>query len=441
MTFQVGRVTLPNCPVSLVQDGDRLEFRFHLVASSGDQLDSLRHQLAGLVDDIDDPVVPVAWSDDPTVDGFYRVSSVSLPGDSLMLSNNLIMNGSLSLERIPGFASPVIEIDASAVVRTNACGATSSEPAAAAAAFHSSASTFDSLTSGGTLGVTRTGSDGDVTVVGQLAPFTRVTNAFPSIASRYSGACKLEVKYDATWYTAVGQQVPASAAGNWRISNSLVRFTYASYTGTSATVGGLQVEVYDGGAWRDTVTMKFGTWAGGVFTDAAWVGGDGIGSSTNAAGAVVACPVRVVRNSPETVTLGFYKANTGTQFVSLDMGAMFCTLTSRAIGAVEPMLRPVGTETAAGVGTGAIWSSDPARQRSSNDTNGNRYWIGYTQASTATTQNGGVRHGANISTGTAVTFGIGVVLDGSSAASGNSGLDLAEQYVGQAAWRQRVVVR
>jgi hypothetical protein len=441
LSFSIGRVDFGDQLAGVSIDGDRVTFTVHLIETSQAALQARRQQMLGLANNPDEDVVPVVFSDDATLDGFYRVEAVSATMDQMVLVGHYMLNCTVSLTRIPGYTAPLVEMDASAVVRTNACGATAGEPAAIASAWHASASTYDSLTVGGTLGVARTGSDGVVSVAGQTAPFTRVTNAFPSIAGRYSGTCRIEVRYGGTWYTVVGQQVPASAAGNWRISNSLVRFTYATYTGTAATVGGLQVEVWDGGAWRDTVTMKLGTWDGAAFTDAAWVGGDGIGSTSVASGAIEAAPVRVLRNSPETVTIGFYKANTATQFVSLDMGAMFCTLTTRAIGAVQPFLRPVGTETAAGVGTGAIWTTDPARVRSTNDANGNRYWIGYVQNSGGTTQNGGVRHGANITSGTAVTFGIGVVLDGSSAAAGNTGLDLAEQYVGQAAWRQRVVVR
>lgn len=441
MTLTIGRCTsLRPGPGQPVRSGDRVSVRGTVLAADLNELKARRQQLLGLVDDTDDPIVPVTWSTDATLDGYYRVTGASV--DHIGPTSVPRAGFAVTLEAISGATAPLVELDASAVVRTNGLGATSGEPAAIAVAYHESASTYDSLTSGGTGLVARAGEDGDVYVAGQLSPFTRVTNCFPSIADRYSGCCKLEVNFGGTWYPMIGQQVPASAAGNWRISNSLVRFTYASYAGDGADLyGGLQVEVWDSGAWRDTVTMKFGTWDGAAFTDGTWVGGGGIGSTSLPDGSIAAAPPRVLRNSPETVTLGFYKANTGTQFVSLDMGAMFCTLTSRAIGAVQPMLRPVGSETAAGVGVGAIWTSDPARQRSTNDANGNRYWIGYTPVSSATTQNGGIRHGANITSGTPVTFGIGVVLDGSSAATGNTGLDLAEQYVGQAAWRQRVVVR
>ena len=440
MSLTVGRVVLDDA-ATVATAGDQVSLTTDVVASSLADLQARRHQLLGLVGDIDDPIVPVTWSEDPSFDGFYQVEDVSLPNTEIQYATFYMQTVTIGLRRIPGYSAPLVEIDASAVVRTNGCGATAGEPAAIASAWHSSASTYDSFTVGGTLSGFRTGADGDVYFAGQPAPFTRTSNAFPAIASRYSGACRIEVRYGGSWYTVVGQQVPSLSAGNWRISNSLVRFTYATYTGTAATLGGLQVEVWDSGAWRDTVTMKLGTWDGSAFTDAVWVGGDGIGTSQTPSGATQALPVRVLRNSPETVTIGFYKANTGTQFLSLDMGAMFCTLTTRALGAVQPMLRPVGSETAAGVGTGTIWTADPGRQRSTNDANGNRYWIGYTPTAGAVTQNGGIRHGSNITSGTAVTFGIGVVLDGSSAAAGNTGLDLGEQFVGQAAWRQRVVVR
>lgn len=435
MTLTIGRCSgLRPAPGYPLRSGSRVSVRGTIMAADTDELRARRQQILGMVGDTDDEVVPMIWSTDATLDGFYRVSDASV--EQIGPTGSKRARFAVDLVPILGASAPLVELDASAVVRTNTAGVTATEPSAISSAIHQSASTYD--TTGGTL-FFRTGSDGDVYLVTQAAPFTRVTQAFPAIASRYAGACRIEAKYGSTWYDVVGQQMPSAAAGNWRISNGLVRFTYAGYTGTSATVGGLLVEVWDSGAWVTTVTFKLGTWTGAAFSDADWAG-DGVGSTADPTGAVVACPVRVVRNSPETVTLGFNKRNGATQYVSLDMGAMFCTLTTRAPGAVEPMLRPVAAETAAGVGAGGIWTYDPGVERSTNDANGNRYCILYT-ASNFTNSGGGIRHGGTVAANTAVSFGLGVVLGGSSAAANDTGRELGEQYVGQAAWRQRVVVR
>lgn len=438
MSLRIGRVTLED-PRQVVVDGDTISLSVDLLASSLEELQALRQQVNGLQDDIDDPVVPVTWSEDAAFDGFYHVVSASVPSVDSMLHAFYLPECSVTLERIAGATAPLIESDASAVVRTNSVGITNGEPEAISEVYHESSTTY---TRGGSGPIVRVGADGDVYCSYDAAPFTAVRQAFPSISNRYAGMAQLEVKYGSTWHTVVGQQVPASAGGNWRLSNGLVRFTATTYTGTSTTRGGLLVEVYDSGAWRSTVTMKQGTWDGAAFTDAADPFG-GIGDASQPDGAVsTSIPVRVLRNSPETVTIGWHKERNATQFLSLDAGAMFATLTTRAPGfTIEPMLRPVASEGGHGLGTGSGYTYDPGVQRSSNDANGNRYVILYVATNGWFSQNGGIRHGANITAGTSVTWGIGVVLGGSSAAAGNTGLELADQFVGQAAWRQRVVVR
>jgi hypothetical protein len=435
VTLIIGRCSgLRPAPRSPQRQGGQIVIRGTIMGTSTDDLKARRHQLLGLPNDVDDPIVPVVWSSDSTLDGFYRVISTSVEQIGPVASTRASF--SATLQPISGNTAPLIETDVSAVVRTNSVGVTAAEPTVVALAYHQSASTYESV---GVLR-TRTGEDGGVYYGALATPISDVYAAFPSIANRYAGTCEIEMQYGATWYPIIGQQVPSGATGNWRISNSLVRFTYSTYTGTSTTVGGLTVEVWDSGAWRSTIVAKLGTWTGAAFSDADWPG-DGIGSTQDPTGAIVACPLRILRNSPETVTIGFYKRHGATQFLSLNQGAMFCTLTTRAPASAQPMIRPVAAETASGLGATAPFSYDPGVQRSTNDANGNRYCLLYVGSGSWSLQDGGIRHGGSVSANTPITFGIGVVLDGSSAATGNTGLELGQQYVGQAAWRQQVVVR
>jgi hypothetical protein len=437
MTLTVGRCTdLRPAPRSPSRSSRSVTVTGTVLATSIDDLTARRDQLLGLANNVDDPVVPVTWSTDPSIDGFYSVNRVSV--EQIGTTDSARARFAIELEEIDGRTAPLVEADASAVVRTNGCGATDGEPTVVALAYHSSASTYEGTGAGL---IARSGEDGDVYLGLRTAPFTEVYSAFPSIANRYAGTCKIEVKYGSTWYPVVGQQVPASAAGNWRISNGLVRLSYSPYTGDGgATVGGLLVEVYDSGAWRTAVTAKLGTWDGSAFSDANWAG-DGIASTQSPAGSVVSCPLRVLRNSPETVTVGFHKRLGATQYLTLNQGAMFATLTTRALGAVEPFIRPVGAESGNGY-TGAIFGAGtPGYGRLTDDANGNRYLFLYTPTAGAFQESGGVRHGSNVASNTAVSMGIGVILGGGSAGTGNTGYELAQQYVGQAAWRQRVVVR
>lgn len=436
MTLTIGRTSgLRPDKATPTHSGNGVRISGTIMATSTDDLNAVRQQLLGLIGNADEDVFPLVWTTDPTFDGFYRVLSMSVERIGPVGSKRATF--STDLVRVTGYSAPLIELDALGVVRTNGVGITSGEPIAISQVYHESAMTYTG--NGGSGLHTRTGEDGDVYLPLDTTPFQKLSQAFPSIANRYEGMCSIEVKYGSTWYPVVGRQVPSAAAGNWRISNGIVRFTYATYAGVAGTRGGLLVEVFTGGAWRTTVTMKQGNWTGAAYDESA--ASAGIGDTASPNGAIVAAPLRVLRNSPETVVIAFDKGLRCLQYLTLQAGAAFCTLATRqATGSTEYFIRPVAAETAAALGSAAPFTYDPGVARSTNDANGNRYALFYTYSNVWFLQDGGIRTGAARAAGSLVEYAIGVVIGGSGAVTNDKGTDLALQYLGQAQWRQRVVV-
>jgi hypothetical protein len=127
MTITIGRCTgLRPAPRFPARSGDRVVIRGSILAASLDELKARRQQLLGLEGDVDDPIVPVTWSTDSTLDGFYRVAGVSV--EQIGPSSVPRATFSVTLEAISGNTAPLVEIDASAVVRTNGVGITAGEP-------------------------------------------------------------------------------------------------------------------------------------------------------------------------------------------------------------------------------------------------------------------------------------------------------------------------
>ena len=80
MTLTIGRCGLDvthDDVQSLDDTGTEVRISGWLKASSLADAKVLRQQLLGHVNNPDEPVVPVTWSTDSTLDGYYRVNSAS----------------------------------------------------------------------------------------------------------------------------------------------------------------------------------------------------------------------------------------------------------------------------------------------------------------------------------------------------------------------------
>lgn len=439
MTLTVGRAALGNSVdlATVGRSGDDLALEgtfFPTVTGDTDEADAVRLQLAGLVENRDEPVVPITFTVDPKVNGWYAIDSVSTRERPSSAEIGAFAY-SISARRVAKYASPLIEIDSTSVVRTNGVGITATEVEALGAWWHESA---QSIPAGNPL--SRDSSDGPVYATYLASPFSVLARSYPTPANRYLGSARLEVLYGSTWFPVVGDQVPLTAAANWRLGNGIIRVSPITYTGAfGATHYGIRLEAWNqaAGAWQTVVDLKHGEFTGGAFDDQTqW----GIAESFNFNGGTRNySPMipKVVRNSPETVTIGFDTVYGITQYLSIDAIATTLSFTvSRPAGASVPFLRPVGTETGATLGGSAPYTGNIGVVRSAADANGNIYMI--LNALAGWTASAGGLYLPSVAAGTPYTFGIGVSKD-PSAISRNGSLLMAGQWLCRAAWRERVV--
>lgn len=199
--------------------GDDVSVSGLLAARSVDAARVLRQQLNGYVNNPDEPVVPVTWSADPTVDGFYRVvaASVAIPANASVSS--AMFSFSLSLQRVRGFSAPIIETSIVGAVRENA-HSISSEALAAIGVPGSSTEFFDTgVTSDvGTADVFfRDTADGDVRLaIGDV--YQRRQSWTVPADSYYEGAATIT----SCGAAVVGRQVPADES-EWTLQNGILR--------------------------------------------------------------------------------------------------------------------------------------------------------------------------------------------------------------------------
>ena len=101
--------------------------------SGRDDAIALRQQLSGYVDSPDELFVPVTWDEDPSVDGYYRVTGASVNARAGLAWLGVV-EFSIDLERVRGFAAPLIESVCLGKVRTSILGITARSMASIPAA-------------------------------------------------------------------------------------------------------------------------------------------------------------------------------------------------------------------------------------------------------------------------------------------------------------------
>ncbi len=415
-----GRCSLTDNPYDFTVNGDVWSFTIDIVTTAASDINEMkarRQQLVGLVDNRDEEIIPVTWSEDSTFDGFYRVQSVSVPSTPVMLSNGYIEACQFTLERVTGYGNPLMEVTTQAVVRTNAHGYTVPQSliAMATPATYSQTDLRPNLTAA-TSG-SRIASDGQTLTVYTLAAPVALTQyrVAPTPVRFYSGAALIEIKYGSTWYQVVGQDIPRNTV--WRISNGLVRLTSAD----AATPGTFEVWDNTAGVWESiSITHR---------TAAAAGPGIGIGNGSEQA------PVTILRNSPEQVTVrclaGASSSALGVDFTyTLQRGArsVVASWTSASTLAYGAGFASVVACTA--VASGSI-------RATANDAGGNRLVFAMPVAITSDLVNGLIYAAAAATSGSMM---IGVEFGGSAAATIDLAANVVDQFFGAVAWRQRVII-
>jgi len=315
MTVTIGRASLTDI-FDVRLSGRRLTFTTDIEAASADEMKAIRQQLAGLVDNRDEEAIPFTWSEDSSLNGYYRVVSVNVPSTEVMLTSGFVPDVEVELEQVPGYANPWFEVTTQSVVRSNVHSVTT--PSGVFAAFQAPSADveFELSTPIRGLGAptTVTLDTGDaMKIYKATAPVALTSFRFSCSPGKfYAGSCVVEQKVGSTWYPLVGRQTRIPAGTPWRLSNGLVRLT-----SIDGAAGG-KIEVYNGTQW-EAQSIQYGYNTAGTL-----VRGGHIGQAPVAATTV---SVTVLRNSPEHVVIRTAGADEVVSW-SLQRGAFLFTYVS-----------------------------------------------------------------------------------------------------------------
>lgn len=417
-------------PTSMSWDGDRLSLSgpIYIPTSSSnryERLSAVRDRIRALVNNDDERHVPVTFTLDPALDGFYRplAASITFEAHAPTAAHG---TWSMTLERLGRGALPQIEVysNYAHVDPSNALSATEATVNAATAIFISACpndayDAWNGYTSAG--GDDRTSASGVLATwdftpsAGAALPFSAIHRFTAEPADAYVGACSLRGTYAGVAdQLCLGDMAPTT--DGLVISNDLIR--------VKVTSGALTLEVYDSGAW---VTTSATDWSL---------------TGTAAAGAIFdynAAPyVSVLRNSPEQVSVRLIGATSTTTTalgrmwldITVQRGSMIASFTARADVDARWDVR-ASTVIAGTTINGGV-------RQTSNDANGNRLVV-VGACNTRNTGQIGVSQSAAV--GDHLNFGIGVELGGSAATGNFAAQKVAyEWFIGRSE-AQRVVLR
>lgn len=424
MTLTIGRVSIVQNPSHLELAGDRLDMGGWFFGTDLNQAKVLREQLIGLEGNEDEPDIPVTWSFDAKVDGYYTIKSVAVSHIMGVAYEDFKFEYAMQLERVQGgFAAPLCEVATSIAVRTNAHSVT----VPVGHVYIPSLSTFQSGYYAS--GVKVSSNDGRTSETGGLLAMRALPSSGSFLAQRfaslpadcYDGAVLIEQSVGGVWYPLVGDQIGSVVGNLLRINNGLLRLTYH-------TDGVISSQVYDSAsaAWETTVTFQIvggstGTWR----PNSAW---------------------RILRNSPEScvVQTAVHPAGGGVvgQLVTLrlDRGGVLCHISAdgpyivRETGTLnESIALEAIVATAATSLTGGI-------RQTTNDANGHRWMMTCPSAVTKDLVNGKLTIAAP-GAPLVAQFGLGWEVGGSSASLRNVAADVADEYFAALGLRQRIVAR
>ena len=210
----IGRVSLVDSNITWSEQGNRLDIDGMVPGGRLDS-DTLRQQLLGYVDSADEPFVPLRWADEPALAGFYRVLDASTRGAGNDAFRGFI-NWSVELERVSGFAAPLIELRSTGATRASA-PSTAYPVVVVPDAARSVGFWAEDLEAWIPFNpdVIRSGATGDVKVF-NLSGY--LTQFYVAPESFYDGAATLMMGDDLT--VVVGRQV-SNTPEAWRLSNGL----------------------------------------------------------------------------------------------------------------------------------------------------------------------------------------------------------------------------
>lgn len=292
MTLKIGRAVL-DCPARTSWSGDSLTLSFNIGPSLPlVEAKALRQQILGMDNNPDEPVVPVTWTVDTDLNGFYRVRGATVEPTANYLTDGF-MRAQVQLERLGGgYAKAVHDMTFVAVVRSNPFGITELTPTPALWFMSIGSMPGDdaviSNDAPAWIGTVRQGPEGPYTPLDASGSTGTGSVSFSAIASEaYGGACLLEVDYSGSgqWFPVIGRQIPVGST-RWRLSNSLIRVTLSA--------GTMAVEYWNGSAWAASRSVKTASDSGAARY---------IGLSDPANSSSAAVQPAVLKNSPDAIVL------------------------------------------------------------------------------------------------------------------------------------------
>lgn len=360
-------------------------------------------------------IVPVVWSEDSTVDGFYRQLDADIDAEDYALNDNGLYDFSVTLERIGGSAQTEFQSLLTSVLVVNQHDLLDTEvrpwhsPPVAALAYD----TGDTSPTAHT----RTTEDGVIPVIIDLDTDVDPTWSVEPV-DYYKGGAKITVG----GRVRTGLDAPNLPA-DWVVSNGQIRFKPGQSAGVST--GRILMEVFDGTAW--STSKAFAVLFAGTTVVPKWH------------------YVTIVRNTPEVAILRLVRdaeeapatTHRHTLDIHLRRGSRYATFNYHFSGgaATWKVQRDSAEATTAITPTGG--SSVAAVRATSNDADGDRFVLGSQHDTTQDNTQGGIEF---VST-RFYSFFIGSEINGSSAAANDQADALILQYMGAVYEQVRAVPR
>jgi len=307
MSLTLGRCALTEDPDggSITVSGDTLRFSCDITGTSSADLSAKIQQLSGMVDNPDEEVFPFTWSEDPSVDGFYRVRRLDITPAPVYMSS-FLASFSVELERLPGYTRPQFETVTTRILRTNDHAVTVPTCLQYVAGPLYDA---DVAISTGTL-TTEDGTLSYQTSALSAASFSWRGGGAPSDYYKSTAAIYLDYT-SGTAAAIVGRQIPLMDADGitsevigWTLSNGYVSVEAAQVTISATTYWGFKVKGYRSGAWSAATDFIGYGKSGAIWTPFA-VTGDATLRGLYTPSVLLNTPEQVVIrvSSPETSNL------------------------------------------------------------------------------------------------------------------------------------------
>jgi hypothetical protein len=403
---------LLNPPETWSQTGTTITVQGRTPVTPNTDAVRLRDQLLGYLNNWDEPIVPLIFTTEPRLTGYYSVLDVSVPTDQNALSVGLL-SYSLTLQALTGFTQPAMESVVSGALLTNVVGAVSGD----VVQFHAVPSVAVEYFrgQGGSL-LTRSSADGNMlfTTSGLIGSTASFYVAPPNF---YVGAATVE--QGSPLQPLVGRVFTQTDLVNWRLSNGLVRIT------PNATAGKLDISHWKGAAWATAKTYQFtGTVTAGLI--------NGFIAVTVLRNSVEECILRL--GCTVAVGINWGRVNLD---ISLRRGDRIARIFLSSTAQDQWQVARSTAEAATAITYGAVTLG--AFRATANDADGNRYVLAsYQSAATSDLVNGKLTENATVNT---MDVGIGSEIAGSAAIVPDRAVDIAQQYLAAQSESQRIVLR